>query len=54
MAPVSPVIRELCNACGVLQESEEAGDDEVEAEEMGMRSGKVRCGTTGEGGIEDD
>jgi hypothetical protein len=38
---------------GTSRESGEARDDEVEAEEMGMRSGKARCGAAGEGGIED-
>lgn len=54
VAPASPAIRELRSGCGVLRESEEAGDDDVEAEVTGRRSGKARCGAAGEGGDAED
>jgi hypothetical protein len=38
----------------VPRESEEAGDDDVEDEETGRRSGKARCGAAGEGGDAED
>jgi hypothetical protein len=52
VAPASPGIREL--GSGVPRESEEAGDDDVEDEETGRRSGKARCGAAGEGGDAED
>jgi hypothetical protein len=53
MAPADAPAAKSTVLLGTSRESGKARDDEVEAEEMGMRSGKARCGAAGEGGIED-